>query len=274
MTASGKAAAQTAAVDTRPYNNNVAPIVHLQQGAPVTNSVAIAREFGRRHDNVLQSLARLSKDGTIDPLDFKEIAYLDAGRRKQRMIELTERGALIAMPFIGGRTSRSGQVRLVNAFLAMRDELASQQGNWLASRKNASIGYRAMTDSLMETRAENGKATNATHYMAEAKLVNMVMFGTSKGVDRDRLSQSDLRLLDAVEMRNGYLIARGRTYPQRKAELAAYLQTMRAKRTRLARPNVLQPTALIADSSISLKKFKEPDRIDVRGEMQRMTAIH
>jgi Rha family phage regulatory protein len=121
-----------AEIDALFYNNDVAPIVHLQQGVPVTDSMAIARECGRRHDGVLQSLDTLIEDGTISRLEFKPRDYVDARGKKRRMIELTEPGALIAMPFIGGRTARIGRIKMGSAFLAMRDELADQQrGNWL-----------------------------------------------------------------------------------------------------------------------------------------------
>jgi Rha family phage regulatory protein len=73
---------------------------------PVTDSLTIAREFSRRHDNVMQTLKSLTSDGTLGPHDFKETSYADRWGRQQRCYELTERGALVAMPFIGGRRAR------------------------------------------------------------------------------------------------------------------------------------------------------------------------
>jgi Rha family phage regulatory protein len=99
-------------------------MVRVREGGDiVTDSVVIAGEFGRRHDKVLESLRLLVADRTINRPEFREIEYVDGRGRKQPGIELTERGALIAMPFIGGKKSRDGQVRLVDAFLAMRERL-------------------------------------------------------------------------------------------------------------------------------------------------------
>lgn len=207
-------------------------IVHLSNGAPVTDSLVIAREFERKHGNVLQSIESLIADGTIGRLEFKPSSYLNEQGKKQRMIELSERGALIAMPFIGGKKSRRGQVRLVDAFIAIRDEAARQSGAWLESRQRATVGYLAMSDALNDTRAADGKATKAHHYMNEAKLVNWVLFGKFECINRDQLSQTDLKLLEAVEIRNAFLIARERTYEQRKAELPMFLQIHRAKEQR------------------------------------------
>lgn len=207
-----------------------AKIVHLHHGAPVTDSLVIAREFSRRHDNVLQSIDKLIDDGSIGRLEFKESSYLNEQGKKQRMIELTERGALIAMPFIGGKNSRRGQVRLVDAFLAIRDELAAHASNWQESRKRATVGYVAMSNALQETRAEDGKQTKTHHYTNEAKLVNWVLFGKFEGVNRDLLSQAELHWLEQIEIRNAYLIARDHTYEQRKAALPMFLQAIRTAR--------------------------------------------
>lgn len=209
-----------------------AALVHLHLGKPVTDSLAIAREFASRHDNVLQKLDDLIADGTINRLDFKAVEYTDAKGERRRMIELTERGALIAMPFVGGRNSRAGQVRLVNAFLALRDELAEHAGDWSDARKKVSAGYAMMSDALQEVRADDGKATSAHHYANEARLINWVLFGRFEGVDRNDLAKADLALMEKVEGKNAIWIARGRTYDQRKAALPGYLLSLHAKRIR------------------------------------------
>ena len=148
------------------------------------------------------------------------------------MIELAERGALIAMPFIGGRNSRAGQVRLVDAFMALRAQLAEQVGDWSESRKKVSTGYLMMCDTVQEVRADDGKATSAHHYANEAKLVNWVLFGRFEAINRDAMAQADLALMDKVEAKNAIWIARGRTYAERKATLPAYLAALRTKRIR------------------------------------------
>ena len=210
-------------------------LVHIHQGKPVTDSRIIASEFKRRHDNVLQTLDSLIADSTINRLDFKAVEYIDAKGERRRMIELTERGALIAMPFVGGRNSRTGQVRLVDAFMALRDELTGhQQADWSNSRKKVSASFQDMCDALHEVRAEAGKATATHHYAAEAKLVNWVLFGRFEAVERDELLQADLALMERVEARNALWIARGRTYDQRKAALPGFLASVRTKPARIA----------------------------------------
>jgi Rha family phage regulatory protein len=207
-------------------------LVRLHMGTPATDSLVIADEFKRRHDNVLQSLDGLIADGTIGRLEFKESSYLNAQNKAQRKIELTERGALVAMPFIGGRNSRIGQVRLVNAFLALRDKMAENMGDWPELRKKVSVGYQMMCSTLQEVRADQDKTTCPHHYINEAKLINWVLFGRFEGAKRDNMAQTELALLDRIEAQNAIWIARGRTYDERKAALPVYLLSLRTKRLR------------------------------------------
>jgi Rha family phage regulatory protein len=208
----------------------LAAIVHLHRGEAVTDSLVIAREFGRKHGNVLQSLDDLKGDGTISRHDFKPSHYFDKRGKVQRKIELTERGALIAMPFIGGKSSRAGQQRLVDAFLNVRAELAAQSESWSDARRSAASAYIEMCAALKEVRADAGKTTEPRHYMTEAKLVNGVLFGHFRRVNVDLLSQSEINLKNQIERRNAFLIARGRTYIERKAMLPGFLSGLLAKR--------------------------------------------
>lgn len=215
-----------AAENTRPNFNTL--VVHLSNGEPVTDSLAISEEFGRRHDNVIQSLENLIKDGTINRLDFKVVKYSDAKGEQRKKIELSERGALIAMPFIGGKKSRQGQVILVNSFLAMRAEAAGQ-APWIESRKAAAVSYITMSETLQETREDQGKATAGYHYSNEAKMINGILFDTVGAVDRKTLSSKQLSLLVRVESKNAILIGTGKTFAERKAALIQYVAKLIAK---------------------------------------------
>lgn len=97
-------------------------LIEVVNGEPVTNSVVLAEEFGRRHDHVLESIRKLHDGGSIGAPDFRVTSYTDKSNRQSKMYELTERGFLIAMPFIGGSKAEQGQVRLVDAFLAAHRE--------------------------------------------------------------------------------------------------------------------------------------------------------
>ena len=74
---------------------------------------------------------------------------------------------------------------------------------------------------LQEARKAIGKDTAAYHYMNEARLVNSLLSGEYRGIDRDTLSAGELDLLSHLELRNAVLIGQGFTYEQRKTVLRA-----------------------------------------------------
>ena len=146
------------------------------------------------------------------------------------MIELTERGALIAMPFIGGRHSRVGQVRLVDAFLVMRERLTEQASqDWANARRESAINYAAVSEMLALHREAVGKATQSHHFANEARLINFALCGQYSPLDRRSLSKSDLRILAKLEIRDCALIGMGKSYGERKTVLVAYAASLRAE---------------------------------------------
>ncbi|MBR8032441.1 Rha family transcriptional regulator [Burkholderia vietnamiensis] len=202
-------------------------LVHVRGRDLVTDSLTIAREFGRRHDHVLRTLDSLIADSTIGRPNFEETSYTDEWNRQQRMIELDERGALIAMPFVGGRNSRKGQARLVDAFLALRRELAARTApDCLSARRDAATSFALLSEMLALSREAEGKTTKAYHYANEARLVNQAFCDAFGPLDRDALTASDLRVLTKLQVRDAALIGSGKTYAERKAMLADYAVTL------------------------------------------------
>ena len=97
-------------------------------------------------------------------------------------------------------------------------------------RHEAASSYKVMSDILHGVRAEIGKATQAHHYMNEAKLINRALTGSACSLDRDQLSTDELRVLAKLEERNSVLIGRGLDYQQRKAIIEQYAIDLRAPR--------------------------------------------
>jgi phage regulator Rha-like protein len=106
-------------------SNKITLAIHGRNNQICIDSRDLAKEFGRAHKNVLQTLDVLLKDNTISRLESKPRNYKKLGRN-YRCYELNKAGFLKAMPFIGGRKSREGQRRLVDAFLALELKLERQ----------------------------------------------------------------------------------------------------------------------------------------------------
>lgn len=62
------------------------------EGELTVSSLTVAKEFGRRHDNVLQAIRKLIKNQRLRLLDFKESSYRNKQGRLMPYYDLTERG--------------------------------------------------------------------------------------------------------------------------------------------------------------------------------------
>jgi Rha family phage regulatory protein len=101
--------------------NTELKLVEINGEKLTTTSLIIAGQFGRRHGNVLNKLDVLVERGRIK---IESSSYKNSQNKEQRMFVLDERSFLIAMPFIGGKKSEEGQVRLVDEFLRLQKELS------------------------------------------------------------------------------------------------------------------------------------------------------
>lgn len=145
-------------------------IIHGGNNQICVDSRDIAKEFGRQHKNVLQTLDDLLAESIISRLESKPRFYIKLGR-EYRCFELNKAGFLKAMPFIGGRKSREGQRRFVDEFLRIEAALERQ------SKERASLAYQVarstgkdsrgiLTDVIKEfvTYAKDHGSSNADRY--------------------------------------------------------------------------------------------------------------
>lgn len=104
---------------------------------------------------------------------------------------------------------------------AQIDSLIRGKDDWRKLRHSAASSSKVQSAMLQEVRQQIGKATQAHHHMNEHKLINSLLTGEYKGLDRDSLSPYQLNFLAHFEVRNAVLIGMGLTYEQRKGALKA-----------------------------------------------------
>ena len=102
------------------------------------------------------------------------------------------------------------------------DALIRGKDDWRKLRHQSASSFKVANDILKMVREANDKDTEDHHYMNEARLVNWVLTGEFKGVDRETLSAGQLDLLAHLQERNAVLIGRGLEYQQRKNMLKSY----------------------------------------------------
>lgn len=83
----------------------------------------------------------------------------------------------------------------------------------------ASASAKLMAESIKDTRTEHGKETCDHHYSNEHLLVNSLLTGERKPIDREQLCKWQLDFIARFDMRNSALILKEVEYQDRKAML-------------------------------------------------------
>lgn len=186
-------------------------LIQIDSGDLWTTSNIVADEFGREHRNVMRSIRRLIRNGTIDTLSTERISYLDSMNRSREALRLNERAFLIAMPFIGGEKAEQGQKRLVDEFLKMRRELQRlavqrQDAYWQQKRVEGKAQRLALTNVIQEfvSYAKRQGSQNAEKYFMsitkmEYAALELVKMASDKSF-RDTLDAVQHSQLTVVEM--------------------------------------------------------------------------
>lgn len=104
---------------------------------------------------------------------------------------------------------------------AQIDSLLRGKDDWSKLRHSTASSSKVQAAMLQEVRRVVGKATEAHHFMNEHRLINFLLTGEYKGLDRDSLTAYQLDFLAHFEVRNAILIGMGLTYEQRKGALKA-----------------------------------------------------
>jgi phage regulator Rha-like protein len=184
-------------------------IIHGGDNQICVDSRDIAKEFGRQHKNVLQTLDDLLADGTISRLESKPRNYQNRGR-EYRCYELNEAGFLKAMPFIGGQKSREGQKRLIDEFLRIRRQLDRQAKEretlaYQVARLSGKDSRGILTDTIQQfvNYAKQQGSQNADRYyknITDAAYRAMVDIEQPTSEIRELLTAIQLSTLSTLEL--------------------------------------------------------------------------
>lgn len=203
---------------------NKTALVQARGHALFVDTNMMAELFDRQHKNLMRDVDKLVQDGVIDRLSLEPINYVDSLNRPQPGYRLSERDAMVLMPFLGGKKSAQGQAKLVDEFMRMRDALGRMAYRKIDPVLRLALQAKGatatlMTDCLVEARAALGKDTKPHHFSNEHSLCNWVLSGFYGQVDDNDLDQQNLKRLTSIRKRNAVLIVHGLSYQQRKDAL-------------------------------------------------------
>lgn len=95
------------------------------------------------------------------------------------------------------------------------------QATWYEKRHAIASTSKVLSAMLQHIRETAGKATKDYHYQNEHKLVNSLLSGEFRGMDREQMSVYDMEFLAHFEIRNAVLIGSTVEYQKRKSILIA-----------------------------------------------------
>jgi Rha family phage regulatory protein len=192
-----------------------------------TTSVDLARNFGKRHDNVIRDIVNLTIPDEFRLLNFEESSYLNEQGKGQPMYEMTRDGfTLLAMGFTG-KKAMQWKIKYITAFNAMERrllELAEQehqrareaarqarraarqvQLEWQANRQIVREQRRETTDAIAAlieyARSQGSTSPDRVFFMSYSRMINHALFELSKAPKdfRDMLTVKQLQILSVAE---------------------------------------------------------------------------
>ena len=172
----------------------------------VVSTLDIARNFGKRHANILRDIDRLLADASRENRRtlrqwFQESYYLDRMRRNYRIYYVNRDGFALLVMGMTGKAALDWKMKYIAAFDAMERLLAEKSlPEWLTVRREAATSTIA-ANTTIDALIRYAKAQGSTHsdklYFVYQKLANRTA-GIDNG-SRNRLTLSQLAQLNAIE---------------------------------------------------------------------------
>ena len=184
-------------------------LVLITKNKVTTNSLIIAKEFNKKHKNILIIIKNLNCSEKFNGLNFKPVKYKDLKGEKRPMYEITRDGWLFLVTGFTGKKAGKIKEKFIDAFNRM--ELALLRLNsqdWKQARIEGKITRGNLTDVIeqfIEYASDRG-STNAKMYFANFSMLanrNLFYCPTLKKINknmRDTLSSQQLIKLTAIEM--------------------------------------------------------------------------
>lgn len=195
--------------------------VFLHDGRATTTSREVAEFFGKRHDNVLQSVARLECSEAFRRLNFQESSYLNAQGKQQPLVTMSRDGfAFLAMGFTGSRAARFKEA-FITAFNALEERqrgggelpLLQRQLELLAQRQAAADAELSTLLDLVDvtTRYVQALETNQKPPRRPAcKQVTPALAASCRDLFAQGLSTTAVSRLLGIGRSTAHLIKHGR----------------------------------------------------------------
>lgn len=200
-----------------------------KNGIPVASSREVAKNFNKRHDNVIQSISKLGCSDKFRLLNFKESYYKNEQNKRQPEYLMTRDGFSILVMGFTGKKAMQFKEAYINAF--------NQMESFIKSLYEAKTDFPEFTDAIMAAHEE----PKHYHFSNECNMINSIVLGmTAKqfrdthGIERCKsirpyLTSSQIEAVKTLQRIDIGLIIAVPDYQQRKSILESQFNRIRQK---------------------------------------------
>jgi len=156
--------------DVVKFQSNLDGIVFVEGSKIFTDSLAVAKVFGKEHYNVLRDIKNLACSEEFGALNFEATSYFDEWNRKKPKHNMTRDGfTILAMGYNGKKAVRFKEAYIA-AFNQMESQIKINQANSVEiMADNYEFTRRQLRQANAEIKSLQGKLLSVTPYWAKIK---------------------------------------------------------------------------------------------------------
>lgn len=125
-------------------------LVSIENEVPRTTSLAVAKRFGKRHNNVLRSIENIDCSSEFSQLNFEQRNFVDERGKVRQMISMTKDGFMFLVMGFTGKQAAELKEAYINEFNRMSDALNQRQNSLMYQYNKITIAYDTATRSASD----------------------------------------------------------------------------------------------------------------------------
>ena len=152
--------------------NNV-DLVSIDGGEPKTTSLAVAKKFGKRHNNVLRAIENIDCSPEFSLRNFEQRDFIDERGKVRRMFNMTKDGFVFLVMGFTGKVAAEFKELYINEFNRMADKLAVEQDD--IALDALCIDWVQVTSNLTQAGRYLSVAGNQTKPSIEQRIAKIML---------------------------------------------------------------------------------------------------
>lgn len=125
-------------------------LVSIENEVPRTTSLAVAKRFGKRHNNVLRSIENIDCSPEFSQLNFEQRDFIDERGKVRQMVSMTKDGFMFLVMSFTGKQAAKLKEAYINEFNRMSEVLNQRQNSLMYQYNKVTIAYDTATKSASE----------------------------------------------------------------------------------------------------------------------------